>query len=149
MKMMRVWSMNLNTGATHGTWRRGTTESNTVKQAGDCSQVPHHETPRPLAFNCVNGRGHAGTGWVTATPADHRPDHTSQCYLRRGIASPVAVRRGEGAQRKRCRDLSCSGGLRPLVELCVEPAGLCGRCTGVAAPLRATGISWSPLSGLK
>ena len=26
---------------------------------------------------------------------------------------------------------SCSGGLRPLVELCVEPAGLCGRCTGV------------------
>ena len=27
---------------------------------------------------------------------------------------------------------SCSGGLRPLVELCVEPAGLCGRCTGVA-----------------
>ena len=22
------------------------------------------------------------------------------------------------------------GGLRPLVELCVEPAGLCGRCTG-------------------
>ena len=25
---------------------------------------------------------------------------------------------------------SCSGGLRPLVELCVEPAGLCRRCTG-------------------
>ena len=32
--------------------------------------------------------------------------------------------------------LRCSGGLRPLVELCVEPAGLCGRCTGVAVPLR-------------
>ena len=31
---------------------------------------------------------------------------------------------------------SCSGCLRPLVELCVEPAGLCGRCTGVAVPLR-------------
>ena len=31
---------------------------------------------------------------------------------------------------------SCSGGLRPLVELCVEPAGLCGRSTGVAVPLR-------------
>ena len=29
-----------------------------------------------------------------------------------------------------------SGGLRPLVELCVEPAGLCVRCTGVAVPLR-------------
>ena len=26
----------------------------------------------------------------------------------------------------------CTGGLRPLVELRVEPAGLCGRCTGVA-----------------
>lgn len=31
MKMMRVWSTNLNTGTTHGTWRRGTTESNTAK----------------------------------------------------------------------------------------------------------------------
>ena len=31
---------------------------------------------------------------------------------------------------------SCSGGLRPLVELCVEPAGLCGRCMGMAVPLR-------------
>ena len=29
-----------------------------------------------------------------------------------------------------------TGGLRPHVELCVEPAGLCGRCTGVAVPLR-------------
>ena len=29
---------------------------------------------------------------------------------------------------------SCSGGLRPLVELCVEPAGLCGRCTGAGLP---------------
>ena len=28
---------------------------------------------------------------------------------------------------------SCSGGLRPLVELCVEPTGLCGRCTGAAS----------------
>ena len=32
---------------------------------------------------------------------------------------------------------SCSGGLRPLVELCVEHAGLCGRCTGVSVPLGA------------
>ena len=32
---------------------------------------------------------------------------------------------------------SCSGGLRPLVELCVEPAGVSGRCTGVSVPLRA------------
>ena len=30
----------------------------------------------------------------------------------------------------------CSGGLRPLVELCVEPAGVSGRCTMVTVPLR-------------
>ena len=60
-----------------------------------------------------------------------------------------------GSQRVRCGESglvsrgpaglsSCSGGLRPLVELCVEPAGLCGLCTGVAVPLRvvpsATGL---------
>ena len=32
--------------------------------------------------------------------------------------------------------LSCSGGLRPLFELCVEPTGVSGRCTGVSVPLR-------------
>ena len=32
---------------------------------------------------------------------------------------------------------SCSGGHRPLVELCVEPAGLSGRCTGMSMPLRS------------
>ena len=31
---------------------------------------------------------------------------------------------------------SCSGGLRPLVELCVEPAGFSGQCTGLSVPLR-------------
>ena len=41
-----------------------------------------------------------------------------------------------------CRDIPrlqryfCSGGLRPLVELCVELAGLCGRCTAVSVPRR-------------
>ena len=40
---------------------------------------------------------------------------------------------------------SCSGGLRPLVELCVEPAGLCGRCT-----LARDGVSREvPCSALK
>ena len=32
---------------------------------------------------------------------------------------------------------SCSEGHRPLVELCVEPAGVSRRCTGVSVPLRA------------
>ena len=31
---------------------------------------------------------------------------------------------------------SCSGGLRPLFELCVEPTGVSGLCTGVSVPLR-------------
>ena len=31
---------------------------------------------------------------------------------------------------------SCSGSLRPLVELCVDPAGFSGRCTRVSVPLR-------------
>ena len=31
---------------------------------------------------------------------------------------------------------SCSGGHRPLVKLCVEPAGLSGHCTGMSMPLR-------------
>ena len=31
---------------------------------------------------------------------------------------------------------SHSGGLRPLVELCVEPAGFSGRCSGLSVPLR-------------
>ena len=30
----------------------------------------------------------------------------------------------------------CSGSLRPLVKLCVETAGVSGRCTGVSVPLR-------------
>ena len=42
---------------------------------------------------------------------------------------------------------SCSGGLRPLVELCVEPASLCGRCRGVAVPLRVVpSPDWEILS---
>ena len=37
---------------------------------------------------------------------------------------------------KRLTGVDQHGGLRPLVELCVEPAGLCGRCTGASVPLR-------------
>ena len=33
----------------------------------------------------------------------------------------------------------CSGGLRPLVELCVEPAGVSGRCTTVRSEERRVG----------
>ena len=51
---------------------------------------------------------------------------------------PVVTRESRRNSRKttwfpplgKMRPLPCSGGLRPLVELCVEPAGLCGRCPG-------------------
>ena len=35
-----------------------------------------------------------------------------------------------------------------LVELCVEPAGLCGRCTGVAVPLRVVPSSLQYVLGI-
>ena len=37
---------------------------------------------------------------------------------------------------------------RPLVELCVEPAGLCGRCTGVAVPLRVVPSSFNLMAAV-
>ena len=40
----------------------------------------------------------------------------------------------EGAYRSMLQG-ECRGS-QALVELCVEPAGLCGRCPGVAVPLR-------------
>ena len=47
---------------------------------------------------------------------------------------------GEHSLRQRSRsaqeEIGPWGAGRRLVELCVEPAGLCGRCTGVAVPLR-------------
>ena len=62
---------------------------------------------------------------------------------RKNIRDTIAVKDGTGESGLVLSEegnpaglSSCSGGLRPLVELCVEPAGLCGRCTGVAVPLR-------------
>ena len=42
---------------------------------------------------------------------------------RRGIASPVAIRRGEGAQRKRCRDPRCSPRGNPACRGTFGPLG--------------------------
>ena len=63
------------------------------------------------------------------------PIFPSGCEGKLG-AGPVLSEEGKSA----CLS-SCSGGLRPLVELCVEPAGLCGRCTGV---LRCAGKAGNP-----
>ena len=51
-------------------------------------------------------------------------------------SSPITSWQIDGETVETVADYFFAGGLRPLVELCVEPAGLCGRCTGVAVPLR-------------
>ena len=57
----------------------------------------HHSAPSPFirAAKLSFFRGAPGRPGTPSRP-------------RRGIASPVAIRRGEGAQRKRCRDPRCS-----------------------------------------
>ena len=57
------------------------------------------------------------------------------------LQGPCRVGTGESGlvlseERNSACLLRCSGGLRPLVRLCVEPVGVYGRCTGVAVPLR-------------
>ena len=53
------------------------------------------------------------------------------CRVGTGEPGPVLSEEGNSA----CLS-SCSGGLRPLVELCVAPVGVSGRCTGVSVPFR-------------
>ena len=53
------------------------------------------------------------------------------CRVWTGEAGLVLSEQGNSA----CLS-SCSGGLRPLVVLCGEPAGISGRCTGMSVPLR-------------
>ena len=53
------------------------------------------------------------------------------CRVGTGKSSLILSEEGNSA----CLS-SCSGGLRPLVELCVELAGFSGRCTGVSVPFR-------------
>ena len=53
------------------------------------------------------------------------------CRVGTGESGLVWSEEGKSACLSRC-----SGGLRPLVELCVELAGVSGRCTGVSVPFR-------------
>ena len=63
-------------------------------------------------------------GWLFASPGTHSLGAGDLREL------PGVPLRGEVSEEGNPAGLSsCSGGLRPLVELCVEPAGLCGRCT--------------------
>ena len=88
-----------------------------------------------LRWRCRNGRGpylegrqepQASSLFLTPTLRPQGP-----CRVGSGELGLVLSEEGNSA----CLS-SCSGGLRPLFELCVEPTGVSGRCTGVSVPLR-------------
>ena len=87
-----------------------------------------------LRWGCRNGRGpylegrqepQASSLFLTPTLRPQGP-----CRVGSGESGLVLSEEGNPA----CLS-SCSGGLRPLVELCVEPAGVSRRCTEVSVPL--------------
>ena len=88
-----------------------------------------------LRWGCRNGRGpylegrqepQASSLFLTPTLRPQGP-----CRVGSGELGLVLSEEGNSA----CLS-SCSGSLSPLVELCVETAGVSGRCTGVSVPLR-------------
>ena len=113
-----------------------------------CSDGDLRELPRvPLRGegSCGGGgapRDSAGSG-ATEEGLTSRGGRNLRLPLRFGLRPQGPCRVGTGESGLVLSEegnpaclLSCSGGLRPLVELCVEPAGDCRRCTGVAVPLR-------------
>ena len=92
-----------------------------------------------------SGRGLSGLRWVWRNgrgphlegrqgPQASSPFRTptaGPCRIGIGGSGLVLPEEGNSA----CLS-SCSGGLRPLVVLCVEPAGVSELCTGVSVPLR-------------
>ena len=111
--------------------------------AGDLRELPRV----PL-----RGKGHCGVGGASRDPAGFgameeglisRGGRNARLPLRFGLRpqGPCRVGTGESglvlSEEGNSACLSrCSGGLRPLVELCVASAGFSGRCTGVSVPLR-------------
>ena len=110
-------------------------------------------------------RGEAGTsGFLSVSDSDRRvpaelgqESQASSC-LRKG--TPLASRVAQGFSGLLLSEegnpaglSSCSGGLRTLVELCVEPAGVPGRGTGVSVPLRVvpstTGLPLKRCPGIR
>lgn len=111
--------------------------------AGDLRELPR--VPLRGEGSCGGGgapRDSAGSG-ATEEGLTSRGGRHLRLPLRFGLRPQGPCRVGTGESGLVLSEegnpaglSSCSGGLRPLVELCVEPAGLCGRCTGVAVPLR-------------
>ena len=78
-----------------------------------------------------------------AGPGSEQPPRKRKEVLvvkeRNGVQCLLASRDGDEQPREtwgKKIDFLLSVVVRPLVELGVEPAGLCGRCTGVSVPLR-------------
>ena len=85
-------------------------------------------TPLCLAqWKRASSPGKAGTsGFLSVSDSDRRvPAELGQESQESSCLRKGTLLASRGAQ-----------GLRPLVELCVEPAGVSGRCTTVTVPLR-------------
>ena len=79
-----------------------------------------------------NGRGpHLEGRQEPQASSPSRTPTAGSCRVGTGESGLVWSEGGKSACLSRC-----SGGLRPLVELCVELAGVSGRCTGVSVPFR-------------
>ena len=74
-------------------------------------------------------RGEAGTSGFLCVSDSASADGHLGCFLVLAIINSAAMNIGVLVSLSL---LVFSGGLRPLVELCVEPAGLCGRCTAIS-----------------
>ena len=135
-----VWCIFLSQGfpraaAPVGVFSRGTTR---LSGSLSCGRPPHPFPPAPRGLP-PHGR------WVGVLPRSKR-------LLISWLQSPsVVILEPRKIKSDTVSTVSpsishevmgpSSGGLRPLVELCVEPAGLCGRCTGVAVPLRVDNLA--------
>ena len=88
---------------------------------------------RRKAVRDRRGQGLRLIQMILGRPKSLRITVVSDSYRPHGLQSTRLLRLWDspGEEGTPAGLSSCSGGLRHLVELCVEPAGLCGRCTGV------------------
>ena len=93
---------------------------------------------------CRVGRGLSGHHWVWCNGRGPHFEMRLEPQASSPFLTPITESLQSWDRRVRlilleewnsARLSSCLRGDRPLVELCVEPAGFSGRCTGVSVPL--------------
>ena len=93
---------------------------------------------------CRVGRGLSGHHWVWCNGRGPHFEMRLEPQASSPFLTPIAESLQSWDRRVRlilleewnsARLSSCLRGDRPLVELCVEPVGFSGRCTGVSVPL--------------